>query len=769
MRRRILAVAAALTVVTAPAAADAAQNPYRAELRRTTGGWAHVKANDYGSLGYGYGYAYAQDQLCELADITVTVNARRSRWFGPGDGNLESDFFYQRIKDMRTVERLAGRPAPRGPSKLVRQTVRGFVAGYNAYLRRTGRAKLPDPTCRGKGWVRPITVLDMYRRFYQLGLRASSGNFLDEIVAAEPPSPSTARAAREPDPHAFERRLDPATLGSNAYGIGREAARGDRALVLGNPHFPWQGSERWYEIHLTIPGKLDVIGAALQGVPAVNIGFTRGVAWSHTVSTARRFTPYELWLRDGRPTQYRLDGRTLAMHERAVHVPVRGGGMRRHTFYETRWGPVFSFPLAGLTWTDDRAYALADVNAGNFRLVNQWAEYDRAQSVGDLRRAYRRVQGNPWVNTIAADSTGRAYYADDSVVPNVDAEMQTRCGSRLPLAPLLLGQGVVLLDGSRTECRWKGDRDALTRGIIGPKRLPRATRTDYVENSNDSYWLPSARFRIGGFPRIIGGEGTQRLLRTRLGLLQAEQRLSGTDGLGAPGFTLASLQQVMFANRNLSAEIARDATVAACRASARADLAEACAVLAAWDTRADIDSRGAVLWREYWLRLAGAGVPWTTVYDPNDPVFTPNGIDTSSPKLLAALTGAVEDLRAKGIALDVPLGGLQAEPRGNERIPIHGCSELEGCFNIITTERDAQGRYDPFTGSSFVMTAAFDARGRVRGQAILSYSQSENPRSRHSADQTRLFSQKRWLPMRFTERQIRSDPDYERMVVTARR
>lgn len=761
MWKGILAAATALTVLAAPAAAQAAKQSYRAEVRRTTGGWVHVKANDYGALGFGYGYAHAQDQLCELAEIVVTVNAQRSRYFGPEDGNLESDFFYQRIKDMRTVQKLVRRRAPHGPSKVVRNTVKGFVAGFNAYLRRTAR---PDPRCRR--YVRPITALDMYRRYYQLGLRASSGNFRTEIVAAKPPR-GNATTARAVDPLAFERRLD--GLGSNAFGIGRDGANGERALVLGNPHFPWQGSERWYELHLTIPGKLDVIGAALQGVPAVNIGFTRGVAWSHTVSTARRFTPYELDLRRGRPTEYVVDGRNVKMRKRTVRVRVRGGGVRRHTFYETRWGPVFSFELAGLTWGTEHAYALADVNADNFRLLNQWAEYDKAQSVADLRRAYRRVQGNPWVNTIAADSAGNAYYADESVVPNVDADLQSRCSSDHPVAPVLLSQGVILLDGSRTRCRWKRDRDALARGIIGPRGLPRVTRTDYVENSNDSYWLPSTRFRLSGFPRIIGGEGTQRLLRTRLAMTMAEQRLAGTDGLGPPGFTLASLQQVMFGNRNLSAELARDTTVAACQASGRADLAEACTVLAAWDLRADVGSRGAVLWREYWSRLQGAGVPWTVTYDPNDPVGTPRAIDGSDPKVLTALTGAVEDLRSKGIALDVPLGDLQAEPRGSERIPIHGCSEGEGCFNIISTERDAAGRYDPFTGSSFVMTAAFDPNGVVRGEAILSYSQSENPESEHYADQTRLFSQKQWLPMRFTEQQIRSDPEYERMVVTGRR
>jgi acyl-homoserine-lactone acylase len=600
--------------------------------------------------------------------------------------------------------------------------------------------------------------MDLYRRFHQLSIRASSGNFIDEIVAARPPSAAT--AAARPDPQAFADRLGPLQAGSNAFGIGSAGARGDRALVLGNPHFPWHGSERFYEVHLTIPGKLDVIGAALQGSPAVNIGFTRGVAWSHTVSTARRFTPYELDLVPGNPTQYMLDGRRVPMRERTVRV-----GGEEHTFYETRWGPVLDFPLAGLRWTNEHAYAFADVNFRNLRLADQWAEYDRARTVDDLRSAYRRVQGNPWVNTIAADSRGRAYYADESVVPNVDADLQERCATG-PLAELLLTQGVVLLDGSRIACAWKRDRDAAVPGIIGPSGLPRAKRLDYVENSNDSYWLPSARFRLTGFPRIIGGEGTQRLLRTRLALTMAEQRMAGTDGLGRRGFTLATLQELFYGDRNLSAELARDATVAACRASGRPDLAEACDVLARWDLRADVDSRGAVLWREYWGRVSAA---WAVPFDPRDPVGTPRGFATPAPASVAALSDAVSDLRAKGIALDVPLGDLQAEPRGNRRIPIPGCTEAEGCFNIITAPRDSQGRYDPVTGSSFVMTAAFDERGRPRGQAILSYSQSENPRSPHYADQTRMFSQERWLTMRFTEREIRSDPNFRRRVVRGRR
>jgi acyl-homoserine-lactone acylase len=778
---RILSVALLAAALLLPASsALAAKSGYRAEIRRTSGGVPHVKARDFGSLGFGLGYAYAQDQLCEYASMIVTVSAQRSRYFGTdaespnGGTNLQSDFFWKRINDSKTVEKLIGQRAPNGPSKAVRQDIKGFAAGYNAYLRKTGRAKLPDPTCRGKAWVRPITAMDVYRRFYQLGLRASSGNFLREIVAAAPPAGATASAAALPTPEQLQERLadDPVLgtehpLGSNAYGVGSAGTRGGRSVLLGNPHFPWQGSERWYEMHRTVPGKLDAIGAGLQGVPVVNIGFNKHVAWSHTVSTARRFTPYELKLKAGDPRSYMVDGKAVAMKRRTVSVRTPSG-TQRHTFYETRWGPIFDFPVAGLVWDTTNAYALADVNAGNFRLTNQWFEYDKAKSVGDLRRASAKVQGNPWVNVIAADSAGRAYYADDSVVPNVDSALQQRC-STSSTAPLLLSAGVILLDGSKRSCAWGTDRDAVAKGILGPKALPRATRRDYVENSNDSYWLPSARFRLTGFPRIIGPEGTARLLRTRLGLVQAEQRLAGTDGLGEKGFTIETMKAVFNANRNLSAELAKDAVVQCCTASAAPDLLPACAVLAAWDGHANVDSRGAVLWRETWSRLAAAGVPWTVPFDPADPVNTPRDLNGSDPKVTDALRGAVEDLRAKGIALDVPLGDKQAEPRGSERIGIPGCSEGEGCFNIISTRRDDQGNYDPYTGSSFVMAAGFDAKGRPSGSSILSYSQSENPSSPFYADQTRLFSQEKWLPMRFTERAIKADPAYSKRVVTGRR
>ena len=52
--------------------------------------------------------------------------------------------------------------------------------------------------------------------------------------------------------------------------------------------------------------------------------------------------------------------------------------------------------------------------------------------------------------------------------------------------------------------------------------------------------------------------------------------------------------------------------------------------------------------------------------------------------------------------------------------------------------------------------AAFADRG-VNAHTILTYGQSLDARSRHSKDQTRLFSNERWVRFAFTPRAIKRD------------
>src|SRR5205807_2270736 len=93
-------------------------------------------------------------------------------------------------------------------------------------------------------------------------------------------------------------------------------------------------------------GQLNVTGVGLYGVPAINIGHTATVAWSHTVSTAFRFTPYQLTLVPGDPTSYLLDGQPVAMDPRPVSVQALqpDGSLQTvtRTLWWTRYGPVFA-------------------------------------------------------------------------------------------------------------------------------------------------------------------------------------------------------------------------------------------------------------------------------------------------------------------------------------------------------------------------------------------------------------------------------------------
>src|SRR5262249_13196977 len=77
------------------------------------------------------------------------------------------------------------------------------AAGYNRYLRDTGTAHLPDPTCRGAAWVRPITALDIWTLIYNFDQTAGADQVKQSIAMASPPSAGTPAQSLTPAPAAL--------------------------------------------------------------------------------------------------------------------------------------------------------------------------------------------------------------------------------------------------------------------------------------------------------------------------------------------------------------------------------------------------------------------------------------------------------------------------------------------------------------------------------------------------------------------------------------
>jgi acyl-homoserine-lactone acylase len=752
----------------------------KAELARTSHGVVHVRSDDFRGLGYGLAYAYAQDNLCMFADSLLTVRGERSRYFGPdaratrrknGEygaasdfinlGNEDSDFFFKGYLD--TEQLRAGYAAA---SQETRDFLAGYAAGYNRYLR--DQAGHYPAACRDAKWVRPITVEDMYLVVAEKALHATGEVFAAEIVAGAVDQGSGLAVASAPgrpvDASFVQSRLETLTserLGSNALALGKDVTDTGRGILLGNPHYPWTSTDRFYQAHLTVPGTYDTMGVILGGIPLVVIGFNKDVAWTHTVTTAVHFTTFRLTLDPADPSHltYLSDGVPERLTSRVVTVTsLQPDGRlteRSKTFYFSKHGAVMIKPEAGLLWTPSSVHVLADPNRNNTRLLDQWIAIGRAGSVHELKAALDRVVGLPWVNTIAADRNGETLYADASVVPRVGPE---RFGSDCLLTPPLL-----TFDGSRGACAWGQDPGAPA-GVFAPASGPWVVRTDYVGNSNDSYWLSNARALLtgpapAGFSPLYGRVGVEQKLRTRIGFRQLEEALAKNKRL-----QLTDVQKLAFANRVYAAELVLPQLLEACGVSNERLVRQACAALRAWDRKADLDSRGAVLFREFWNAAAMIPNKWAVPLDPLDPVNTPNGIAPAAiPGMLSALSSAAGKLQRLKIPFNARIADFQGDTRNGVRVPMHGAiGDIDGSYNSIHMggELDKTGYHNVVWGTSYVQTVTFDDAGPI-AQGMLLYGQSTDPRSPWYADQVPLYSSKKWSALPFTPQAIKADPNYQ--------
>ena len=111
---------------------------------------------------------------------------------------------------------------------------------------------------------------------------------------------------------------------SNGWALGAERSTTGGGMLVGNPHFPWEGELRFWEVHLTVPGEVDVYGVQLSGVPGIGIGFTETFGWTHTVSAGNRFTAYRLDLVPGDPTRYVYGDEERAIEPTDVTIEVLG-------------------------------------------------------------------------------------------------------------------------------------------------------------------------------------------------------------------------------------------------------------------------------------------------------------------------------------------------------------------------------------------------------------------------------------------------------------
>ena len=740
-----LMAAGSIVALLVGAPALQAQSTYEASIARTQHNIPHITAEDWGGIGYGVAYAYAQDNFCMMAEEFTTIAGERSRHFGPEEtailgftrvDNLTSDVFFRGQIDLPSL-----RAGWANQSQASRDVVDGYVAGWNRYLSDTGPDALPEE-CRNKPWVRRITRDDMLRLNEKQMLLASSLALAPGIATAAPPgSPSPAQTAFAELPKEHE----DLNFGSNGWAFGGDATGTGGGMLIGNPHFPWEGPSRFWQLHVTIPGEYDAMGVGIAGTPIVTLGFNKDIAWTHTVTAARHFTVYALTLSPDDPTIYMVDGQPVEMEAKTVSVPMPDGAEPvERTLYSTQFGAVLTIPGTPFGWSETSAFTIQDANSGNQRAIATWMAIGKASNVGEIEAAISSTLGIPWVNTIAADRNGDALHADITAVPGVSAEFVAECAT--PFSGLVADR-LTLLNGTRSDCNWRDDAADPASGLLPASDQAVRVRRDYVTNSNDSYWISNPSTPYEQLSPILGDFERALTLRTRSNFIETETVLESGN------FDRDAAKALVFGNRSLAADMVVEPLLTQCQS--REELSEACGALAAWDRKFEADSQGAYLFVRFWNKVRGNQDLWNVPFDASDFINTPRDLDISGSKgdaMLDALAEAAAELREAGIALDAPWGEVQVRIASGDSIAIHGGPGTAGVLNMQRS-REIDAAITPIHGSSYIQIVSFNEAGPI-AEAILSYSQSTNPASEHYSDQTRLYAAKDWHRLPFAPDEI---------------
>lgn len=757
---------------------------------RTSDGIPHIRAGDWRGIGMGMGYVQAQDALCTLADTFVTFEGKRSYFFGvdakpsykatfTGANNLELDIFFRAFLDRETITRLKSRQ----PSELL-DLLDGYARGYNSYLVKARSNQVSETRCAHAEWVRPITSDDLLRRIHAAGLAAGYARFIPEIVNARPPNTKVIgnHSSTQPPPYSSWSIGEHAGLGSNALAFGADASNAG-AVLFGNPHWYWGGPDRFYQAHITIPGKLDVAGVAFLGIPLIMVGFNRDVAWTHTVSSARRFGLYALQLVANDPLTYQIDGSPEIMDSVDISVPIRGKTKTDTTItrrlYRTRFGPVIDFgtKMPEFGWTAKTVLAIRDVNASNDRLLWNYMELNRATSLKEFVDIQTRELAMPWVNTIAIGRDDpRVWYGDIGAVPGVSDALKEACGTSLANIFSRLDPKVPFLDGTRADCMWRTDISTVQPATLPAHQLPSLFRRDYVANMNDSYWLTNPAAPLEGYASLLGGEREPLSLRGRHGHDIAHHIIANAGNnpeqfikdikvevLSARNYTFTQFKYALLAGACAQSEVqvSRDALTDIIHDPPRTvNVSHACNVLKNWRGTAGLNDHGALLWDAFWSRVRR--IPTKDLYawpfDPLRPLETPAMPRSVDPRIADAMAQAVLDFSRQGRALDSTVGQYLYVNSGGTRVPLYGgCGD--GYFTIacpadgqIFNKMDKRAH-----ANSYVQIVRFVREG-VEAYTLLAHGQLDSAVEGGAGENAiRRYAAQRWLKMPFAEQEILRD------------
>lgn len=496
--------------------------------------------------------------------------------------------------------------------------------------------------------------------------------------------------------------------GSNQFAVAGKRSANGHALVSADPHLPWDGVLAWYEFGIESPD-YKFHGITLPGLPLGAMGHTDRVAWTMTNNSPDLFDIFTVKTNPANPKQYSYHGEWREFETMNFEIKSRDNGemsVRRASAKRTAWGPMIPF--------SSRAVAFSMI--GSWDVLDESLHMARAKNVKEFREALRPC-GLSMFNIVYADVTGKIGYQYNARVPRRDENFDW----------------TKPVPGDDPRTKW------------GPfwtlDELPHVENpaSNLLVNANSAPDLTPLGAEMKGkkWPIYVTSYGHTTRYDNLSALLNADRSITveqakhyATD-TRVP-YALAVKKQLL-ATGDFSP-----------------NLKEALALLKAWDGRAALDSTGTALFT-YWYR---SGKPMRDLATKAEAGTTWTGAEVRS--ALVALEQAATDLKNHFDRLDVAWGEMQEAQRGKESHGVAGWGYVagragDGAAAVMPTfgrfdVRD--GKIHAIGGSSWRMIMDLDPKG-VKSWSILPYGDSNNPDSKHYADQMVLYTRGLYKPVLF--------------------
>jgi acyl-homoserine-lactone acylase len=266
----------------------------------------------------------------------------------------------------------------------------------------------------------------------------------------------------------------------------------------------------------------------------------------------------------------------------------------------------------------------------------------------------------------------------------------------------------------------------------------------WLQNANDPPWtttFPTA-IKAENYPAYIAPRGPMYFRA------QSSAKMLAEDNS-------ISLQEMITYKHSTQMELAErilDDLILAVQQQSDELTTRAAKVLAAWDRKADANSRGAVLFSA-WVDDIDLDQVFKTPWDEKSPLTTPDGLadPQSAVKALADAATKVEKAYGK---LDVAWGEVFRLQSGNLDLPGNGGDGDKGIFRVVNFAPVGDGRFRAVAGDSYV--AAVEFSQPVKANALISYGNASQPNSPHATDQLEFFARKQLRPVWRTRKAIAS-------------